>query len=226
MFERSQKIIDDLVDDVKPLLDSLNTRTTWNQRCKDEHKNLIKKLDQKKYITLSGHPNRYHLSRIGESCLYDVPLDRRGQLAELRGKRIRLVCVSSGRYERLFMAGVVSDTPEHLRTRRTKPEYKFPNLDKHELVYKSPRYRAIRINTADPFDFSTKRFSSEEFRHVDYVLFDGLLMVPIAVLRDGTCGNVVARLLGRYTKETTFSSLTSALKSLASESKKNTWLFT
>ena len=77
MFERSQKIIDDIQDEITILLAALNNRTTWTQRCKDELENLKKALLKKKYKSFLGHPSRYHLSAIGESCLYDVPLDRR-----------------------------------------------------------------------------------------------------------------------------------------------------
>ena len=72
MFERSQKIIDDIQDEITILLAALNNRTTWTQRCKDELENLKKALLKKKYKSFLGHPSRYHLSAIGESCLYDV----------------------------------------------------------------------------------------------------------------------------------------------------------
>ena len=140
MFDRSQIIIDNIEDDIKILLSSLNDRTNWNQRCKDELENLKTALLKRKYKTFLGHPNRYHLSAIGESCVYDVPVDRRGELKDFRGMRVRIVCVSSGRYTRLLMAGVVSETPKDLQVKRKTPEYFFPEHVAADVIYKSPRY--------------------------------------------------------------------------------------
>jgi len=69
-------------------------------------KQLIHMLGRKRYITFVGHPARYRLTLIGQSCLMDVPANKRGHLSAFRGKRIRLVCVGSGRFERQLMAGV------------------------------------------------------------------------------------------------------------------------
>jgi hypothetical protein len=64
-------------------------------------------MKSKNYIGFAGHPNRYHLSVVGESCLYQIPTNRRGHLSVFRGKLVRLVCVYSGSYaNRYYMAGL------------------------------------------------------------------------------------------------------------------------
>ena len=224
MFDTTQKLIDNVADEIKELLDSLNARTTWTQRCKIELEQLKKALEVKKYIYLEGHPKRYHLYSIGESCLYDVPVDRRGALTPFRGKRIRLVCVSSGRYSRLLMAGVVGETPKNLLVKKPARQYKFPDINQHDIAYRSPRYLAAKV-TANPISIFAKDGSSLSLIDVDYVLFDGALQLPIGVLRQDKKGNFYGKLVGRFTKEHSFSSMHSAIRALVKESKDSPWLF-
>jgi hypothetical protein len=107
MFDISLKIVDNLKDDIRPLLMRLNKRTIWNNISKENLRLLKETLAKKNYITFAGHTNRYHLRNVGESCLYDIPTNRRGALAIFRGKRVRIVCVRSGRYDRVLMAGEI-----------------------------------------------------------------------------------------------------------------------
>jgi hypothetical protein len=113
MFEITDKIKDNIKDEAWPYLLRLNKRTSWNDASKDHLEELKVFLRSKNYISFVGHPNRYHLTRIGDSCLYDVPTFKKGVLTGFRGKRIRVVCVSSGRYDRLLMAGAVGVTPKN-----------------------------------------------------------------------------------------------------------------
>ena len=97
---------DPLTDNAGIIIKALQSRAT----CDDEQKGLLEQLihmlGRKHYITFSGHPAKYHLTQIGQSCLMDIPANKRGHLSEFSGKRIRLVCVGSGRSDRQFMAGV------------------------------------------------------------------------------------------------------------------------
>ena len=113
MFDLSDKIKDNFKDDISPYLKLLNNRKKWNSEAKIHLINLEKILNKKKYKSFIGNPYRYHLTKIGDSCLYDVPIYRKGALTEFRGKRIRVVCMSSGRYDRWLMAGVVGATPKN-----------------------------------------------------------------------------------------------------------------
>jgi hypothetical protein len=225
MFERSQQLIDDIDDEINILLASLNNRTTWTQRCKGELENLKTVLQKKKYKSFLGHPNRYHLSSIGESCLYDVPIDRRGELKNFRGMRVRIVCVSSGRYTRLLMAGVTDETPKNLQVKRVAREYAFPDHSLHDVVYKSPRYLVIRNPALNPLPLQTKRGEPINLDGIDYVLFDGTLRQPIAVLRDANNKAICARLIGYSVDELTYESLHNAIRSLIKESIQRPWIF-
>ena len=97
---------DPLTDNAGIIIKALQSRAA----CDDEQKGLLEQLilmlGRKHYITFVGHPAKYHLTQIGQSCLMDIPANKRGRLGAFRGKRIRLVCVSSGRFDRRIMAGV------------------------------------------------------------------------------------------------------------------------
>ena len=61
------------------------------------------------YITFSAGNHRWHVGRVGESYLYQVPENKIGHLAQFRGKMVRVVCIGSGtRWIRTYMAGPVS----------------------------------------------------------------------------------------------------------------------
>lgn len=108
MFNVNDKIVDPRTDDIGLLLNKILEIPTYTKVKRQLHKNLIEILEKRGYLSFVGHSSRYHLSRIGESCLYNVPLNRRGYLKKFRGKQIRLVCVHSGRFDRLLMANSIS----------------------------------------------------------------------------------------------------------------------
>lgn len=61
-----------------------------------------------KYTEFDADAKSYATIRVGESFIYDVPLSKTGHLMGFRGKRIRIICVGSGKYnKRSVMAGVV-----------------------------------------------------------------------------------------------------------------------
>ncbi len=107
MFLAEEKLPDPLCGDIGKLISKLQVRTTWGQREQDLRAQLVDRLAKQGYVSLVGHPSRYHLTLVGESCLYDVPPNRRGKLKVFRGKRVRIVCVTSGRFDRGLMAGAV-----------------------------------------------------------------------------------------------------------------------
>lgn len=109
MFTLDDKIDDTIKDDISALIRAMTDIPTWVKEKRQLHKDLISLLQKKKFIQFVGHPLRYHLMRVGESCLYRVPLNRRGKLSVFRGKLIRVICISSGRYDRKLMAGVVNE---------------------------------------------------------------------------------------------------------------------
>lgn len=107
MFDLSQKLPDPLDGDVGVLLTKLQAMPTWTADKANLNLALQAMLTARGYVRFVGHPSRYHLERIGESCLYAVPPNRRGVLRAFRGKTVRIVCVSSGRFDRQLMAGVL-----------------------------------------------------------------------------------------------------------------------
>jgi len=109
MCSLSEKIDDTIQDDVSPNLQALTSRKGWNAEAIAHLAQLKKQLKREGYKAFVGHASRYHLTRIGQSCPYDVPMVCKGFLSDFRGKRIRLVCVSSGKYARSLLAGTYLD---------------------------------------------------------------------------------------------------------------------
>jgi hypothetical protein len=107
MFTLDDKIDDTIKDDISVLIKAMSDIPSWVKEKHKLHQELISLLKKKKYMQFVGHTRSYHLTGIGDSCLYQVPLNRRGKLSVFRGKLIRVICISSGRYDRELMAGVV-----------------------------------------------------------------------------------------------------------------------
>ena len=59
------------------------------------------------YIGFWGDSRNYALHRVGQSLQYDVPPNKRGWLAPLRGQRVRIICLYSGPYRRWLRAGPI-----------------------------------------------------------------------------------------------------------------------
>ena len=100
------QLTDPLTDNAGIIIKAIQRPTAWGDEQQGLLEQLICMLGRKRYITFAGHPTQYQLTQIGQSCLVDVPANKRGHLRAFRGKRIRLVCVSSGRLKRQLMAGV------------------------------------------------------------------------------------------------------------------------
>lgn len=49
----------------------------------------------------------YQLTRVGQSYLYDVPMGKRGILAQFAGQRVRLVCTYNGPFRKWVRVGPV-----------------------------------------------------------------------------------------------------------------------
>jgi hypothetical protein len=109
MFKSEDKQPDPLEGELGSLIKQLNDRTIWGHREQELRAQLVLLMEKLGYVHLVGHPNRYHVTLVGESCLYDVPENRRGTLKVFRGRRIRLICIRSGRYDRGLMAGPIDD---------------------------------------------------------------------------------------------------------------------
>ena len=219
MFDLSEQLQDKIKDDVRLFLKVLNSRTSWNENAKQSLSKLIALLKKKKYISFTGHPKRYHLTRIGTSCLYDVPTYRKGALTPFRGKRVRLVCISSGRYERQLMAGVVGDTPKNKLKVKEKPTYVFPDIGDHKIEYLGRRFMVIKSIGEDPIELFQGSFDSIDLSECDFILLDGKDCCPIATFKLVTNGQISGRLVG-WTWDENFSTIQEAVKGMAKKNQR------
>ena len=104
MFIKEDLIEDLCIDEAGQLINEMHNIQTWTNDKRAMFNSLIALLEKNEHIYFRGHPDKYHLSVIGSSCFYNIPVNRRGHLSVFRGKLIRLVCVGSGRYDRAYMA--------------------------------------------------------------------------------------------------------------------------
>ena len=218
MFDLSDVIADTVKDDIQPLLQKLQSRKGWNAQAKKDLDNLVAKLRQKNYITFVGHPNKYHLYPIGDSCLYDVSTFRRGALAAFRGKRVRIVCVGSGRFDRTLMAGVVGSTPKDKIKVKERPIYVFPDIGDHEIVYLGRRYMLIKTEGVTPIYLNKGSLKAVDLKKFDLIFLDGKIGRPIATLKYEAKDKILGTLVGsKYPDH--YSSIPVAIKELIKKNK-------
>jgi hypothetical protein len=110
MLNVDDKIKDNLKDKISKVTAKMMAKKTWDGECKTLFELLEKELTIQKHKEFIGDCRYYHLTKKGQACLYDVPVDQRGYLAEYRGKRIRLICMGSinAYSERFYQVSVVS----------------------------------------------------------------------------------------------------------------------
>ena len=219
MFEITDKIKDNIKDEAWPYLVRLNKRTSWNDESKQHLEELKIFLKNKNYISFVGHPKRYQLTQIGDSCLYDVPTYRKGALTEFRGKRIRVVCVSSGRYDRLLMAGAVGTTPKNKIKIKEKNSYVFPEIGDHKIAYLGRRYMVIEATGKFPIELYQGSFDSIDLKSCDLILLDGKDCCPIATFKFEADDKLIGKLVGWSFPET-FSDLRTAVQKMAKQNER------
>ena len=98
----------DRVDDlVSAKLRLFNAQPTWTRKKRRLREELDALCKAHGYIEFEGDYRNYALHRVGQSLQYDVPLNKRGWLAPLRGQRVRIICIYSGKFRRWVRAGPV-----------------------------------------------------------------------------------------------------------------------
>jgi len=197
MFDITDQIKDNIKDEAWPFLQQLKKRSRWNKESKEQLEKLKIFLEGNNYISFIGHPNRYHLTRIGDSCLYDVPTFRKGALTEFRGKRIRIVCVSSGRYDRLLMAGAVGVTPKNKIKIKEKINYSFPEIGDHKITYLGRRFMVIEAKANFSIKIDQGSANVIDLNSCDLILLDGKLSRPIATFNYEPDNKLTGKLIGR-----------------------------
>jgi hypothetical protein len=97
--------VDPRTDTVGKLLVAVEKYETWTKDRRILVDKVVKNMKRGRHIEFPGYSDRYRLSRVGTSLLYDVPENKRGKLAPFRGQLIRLVCIGSGsRFFRSYIA--------------------------------------------------------------------------------------------------------------------------
>ena len=198
MVPKELMLDDDFQDDVYPLLQQLRNSTSWNKKKHEIKESLRSLLKSKSYVSIvTANPDRYHVSSIGSSYLYDVPLDKRGHLERFRGKRVRIVCTGSGKHSwREVMAGMVYDSPADKLIVKRERKYQFPDYaDAFHCRYRSSRYRIIDVPSDSSMTFLSWNNEVIDLTGYSSLLIDGTLSAPIAAIRfneDKTIGLKVA----------------------------------
>jgi hypothetical protein len=57
------------------------------------------------YVGWTVDPRTYLVHQVGQSFLYDVPVNKRGNFAIFRGMRVRVICLGSGAFTRWVRVG-------------------------------------------------------------------------------------------------------------------------
>lgn len=197
MISEDTVITDDLDDDVSAILKAMSDDDTWTSNKSVLREELVGLLKKHRYVSFIGSPKNYYAHRVGDSYLYDVPLYKQGCLKRYRGKRVRIVCVGSGRYERGYMAGAVASTPKELVVEKLTHKYDFPSYaTRSEVVYKTRRFLVFK-----PDKSLVVLAAKEADGHVDLnewsmVLVDGKDSLPKGKLKLNDDGSVTCGLLG------------------------------
>lgn len=100
---------DDVADTVGLAVQQFNSIPIWT----GEKRRLRKELDAlcalEGYAGFEADPRDYAVHCVCQSFLYDVPEGKRGRLAKFCGKRVRIVCLWSGKYRRFVRVGVIAE---------------------------------------------------------------------------------------------------------------------
>ena len=107
VIAETRMLPDDVADTVGLAVRQFNSISSWT----GEKRRLREELDalcaRHGYIGFEGDPRDYAVHRVGQSFLYDVPEGKRGRLAKFCGKRVRIICLYSGKFRRWLRVGVV-----------------------------------------------------------------------------------------------------------------------
>ena len=101
---------DDSNDEIHDSIKVLTALTARNKTKINLKAKLINLLKANGYIFFVSNYTHYVTSRVFESYLYNVPVNKRGHLSPFRGQKVRIICTESGsHFRRGYMAGAVQD---------------------------------------------------------------------------------------------------------------------
>lgn len=197
MIDKNAILPDNITDSASFTLKAMLNEDGWTSTKSHLRHELIQHLQNEQYISFEGCPYRYHITKVGESYLYDVPLYRQGFLKKYRGKRVRIVCVGSGRYKRSYMAGVVGDTPVQLVIKKLEYSYTFPTYATNsEIIYKTRRFLLFKADKSLKILCEKEPKGYVDLQEWDSILIDGRYGLPIAKARQTLNGSVEIRQMG------------------------------
>jgi hypothetical protein len=122
--------------------------------------------------------------------------------------------MSSGRYDRWLMAGVVGETPRNKIKIKEKIVFVFPEIGDHEIAYLGRRYMVIRSKGQFPIETYHGSNAFIDLEACDLILLDGIDCCPIATLKFQTENNLIGNIVGWTTTES-YLSIAEAVKGLA-----------
>ena len=197
MIDENAILPDNIRDPATFKLKAMLNEDGWTSTKSRLRYELVQHLQNEHYIEFEGCPYRYHITKVGESYLYDVPLYKQGFLKKYRGKRVRIVCVGSGRYKRTYMAGVVGDTPDHLIIAKLDYTYTFPSYATNcEALYKTRRFLLFMADKSLKILCDKEPNGYVDLQEWDSILIDGRYGLPIAKARQTSSGSVEIRQMG------------------------------
>ena len=103
---------DDFNDEIHDSIKVLKALTIRNKTKINLKAKLISLLKANGYIFFESNYTHHVTSRVFESYLYNVPVNKRGHLSPFRRKKVRIICTESGsHFRRGYMAGVIQESP-------------------------------------------------------------------------------------------------------------------
>jgi len=97
-------------------------RDGWTGELEQERAELEQICKHNGYQSLWVDARDYLVHRVGQSLLYDVPIDKRGHLAPFAGKRVRVACLRNGKYRQHVWIGAVGEAQAKKIQRAPKAE--------------------------------------------------------------------------------------------------------
>jgi hypothetical protein len=122
--------------------------------------------------------------------------------------------MSSGRFDRLLMAGIVGETPTNKIKVKKKITYIFPEIGDHEITYYGRRYIVIKAIGEYPVKISDNPEKLIDLESCDFILLDGKECRPIATFRQNSENKLIGKLVG-WTFAEEFSEIRKAIREMA-----------
>ena len=97
-IEPDKVIPDDFDDTIGPFIQKLDKIETVTKEKRLLLIDIVEMAKKLAHILFYGDCRNYGVQRVGQSRIFIVPDDQKGNLKPFRGKRIRIVCLSSGHY--------------------------------------------------------------------------------------------------------------------------------